>query len=233
MKVAAFACHQVPKKGNPSFLIQTPLSRQVFSMQPGRWPLSEIQLRLRSDKPRTRAIAALMLCHQPDDVPILFDELVNAIDGVPSTTETLTQSELSIFQFGSMAICNFLRQSSASSSDTHAMEGALSRLIQSSNEAIAASVVHHVGDLGSKGAFAWKELSHLVHRAEGQGASKRITLRAIAFRALTKIDFQRALALGDIPARSELENALERWISEPHSEMTKAELQAELEKLQR
>ena len=60
-----------------------------------------------------------------------------------------------------------------------------------------------------------------------------ITLRAIAYRAMTRIDLMRALALGELPAKSELKQKLKHWLANPQPHHVIQRLEEELKNLQK
>ena len=201
-------------------------------MLPNGWSIDRIRSTLRSPDERGKTYAALLLCSMEFDVQTLIPDLADAMERAAASFDGTIGAERTVLGIGAVALSNFLKQSQQESDVKFIAEQTLVGLAKSHNLDVAATGVNAIGAVGPNGKFGWDVLFDIAMRSQIKSLDRPVTLAALAYRAMTKIDFPRAIALGDIPAKAELKIAMQYWLTENTSDEGKRKISDELAKLQ-
>jgi len=196
----------------------------------------EIRERLLHGSLRSKAYAAMAMYSRGMYAEPLIDLLIDALEDTAAKEGDYTKDELGFFMFGIIALSRCIQEASKPGTLSPVRKKAESELIKlarAGNEEISLTAMYHLGQLREAGQFAIQAvLGRRVHEPVHITYPSGITLRASAYRAIIKIDPEYARSLGDVPARSELRNALEFWISEASRSTSREALQSELMNLE-
>lgn len=134
-----------------------------------------IRIGLRSGDPAARSVATLALSNHYEQVEFVIDDLVAAMDKAELTNESQTP-EKSVIGFGAMALSRFVEQAADSSEAVNIAKRQLLELAKSSQEAVAATGMNSIGELGIRGDYAWEGLLAACHSSVGETVKGRISL---------------------------------------------------------
>jgi hypothetical protein len=201
-------------------------------MPPNAWSIDQIRSTLRSPDAKGKMYAALLLCSMELDVHTLIPDLADAMERAAASFDGTIGAERTVLGIGAVALSNFLKQSQQESEVKFIAEQTLVSLAKSQNGDVAATGVNAIGSVGPNGMFCWDILFDIAERSQEKCLDRPVTLAALAYQAMLKIDFQRPIALGDIQAKAELKIAMQFWLTENTSDERKSEISAVLAKLQ-
>jgi hypothetical protein len=192
----------------------------------------EIRDRLLHGSFRMKGYAAMKMHGQNLCDESMICLLIDSLEQVLLKEEDYSKDELGFVTNGIVALSRCIQETSklaAKASQQENAKLALVKLARSCNEQICGTALFWLGELRELGQFAIEAvLSQKIHEPVHAAYPSGITIRATAYRAIIKIDPEYAKSLGDIPARAELRRALNFWISESTTPVSREKLQKEL-----
>lgn len=179
--------------------------------------LTGILRRLRSESALTQSHGALILVGHVELVELALPTLITTLEETELkhaalAGDTRTEEKV-IFEWSACALTYFLEQGAGSAEAVDLAKGWLLRMARSPFPWIAATGMHRIGDLLSEGEYAWDNLLQTCTGPGNECKEGQFTLRAIAYRAMLRINEERTLALGNVPAKSELGAMLRRTLT--------------------
>jgi hypothetical protein len=174
--------------------------------------LANILLRLRGSDARVQYFGALILRFSPDLVESGLVDLIAAMNSAERNEQALVGEEMThekgIITWGSASLSEFVQNQPRNQEGATLARQQLLKSAQSRIGWVAATGMHWIGELRNEGAYAWDVLLQTCQGPGNDVKKGQFTLRAIAYRALLKIDAARTLSLGELPAKLEFEPVL-------------------------
>lgn len=180
--------------------------------------LTGILRRLRSESALTQSHGALMLAWHAEWVEKALPTLIATLEETELKHAELAGStrtaEKVIFEWSARALSAFLDQGSGSAEAVEVAKEWLMRMARSPVAEIAATGMRVIGELRADGEYGWDYLLQTCNCPGNDCKEGQVALRAIAYRAMLRINEERTLALGNVPAKSELEVMLRQRLAD-------------------